>query len=538
MEVAANPVRLDRHRSMKEDRMKSPTLPITERIRTISMFITACLISALVSASVALAQVDATLTIRYRGDISNIDPQFTSSLNDIGLADNLYSQLVRFRTGTAEIVGDLATDWEISDDGLTYTFHLREGVQWHRGYGEVTSADIAWSYGRYLGPEATSPLRFDWSSVDRIETPGPYTVAFVLSEPFAPFLPMLAYPRGTGIANQQAVEEFGADYNFNAIGSGPYMLEQWVPGERIVFEANPDYYVDGVPRTPRIVLLPIPSDSVAAGAIETGELALGLFRDPEIIARLESLPGITVDRASQSAVSGLYYDTRSPPFDDIRVRRAVHHAINKQELVDSVLTGVADVAVSSLPPFVPGATADVPTYEYDPVRARELLAEAGYPDGFAVTLLSTQLEPWPLVGPILQFYLGEVGIDVELRQLEHGTYGSERAASNYDMVVYTRTGLPDPITWMGLFNSETVPPGINSSYYSNAEVDELIERAQATVNPEARAALYERILYIVQDEAASVPLFHVGVQVVRSERVQGFDIPIGHDFPVYTVYAE
>lgn len=488
-----------------------------------------------VAGSLATAQTEDVLTIRYRGDISGLDPQFTSSLNDIGVVDNIYSQLVRFVTGTAEIVGDLATHWDISDDGLEYTFYLREGVQWHRGYGEVTAADVRWTYERYLGDDATSSLRFDWLTIDRIETPDDYTVVFILSEPDAPFLSKLGYPRGTGIANQQAIEEFGADYAFNAIGSGPYMLERWVPGERIELVANPDYYEPDLPAADRIILVPIASDIVAAGAIETGELALGLFRDPDVVARLESLPGIVVDRASQSALSGLYYDMRTPPFDDLRVRQAIHHAINKQELVDAVLGGLATVAVSPFPPFVMGSTSDVAQYDYDPERARELLAEAGYPDGFAATLLSTQLEPWPLVGPILQFYLGEVGIDIDLRQLEHGTYGSEREVSNYDLVVYTRTGLPDPFTWTGLFHSQTVPPGINSSYYTNAAADDLIDTALVTVDPEERAALYVQLLQLVMEDAALVPLFHVGVQVVRSEDVEGFDVPIGHDFPLKTV---
>ncbi len=486
----------------------------------------------------SLAQSDPQpLNIRYRGDISGLDPQFTSSLNDIGVVDNIYSQLVRFETGTADIVGDLATEWEISADGLTYTFKLREGVQWHRGYGEVTSADVKWTFERYLGTESVSSLRFDWLTIDRIETPDEYTVVFVLSEPDAPFLSKLGYPRGTGIANQQAIEEFGDEYTFNAIGSGPYMLERWVPGERIELVANPDYYEPGLPRTRRINLIPIASDIVAAGAIETGELQLGLFRDPDVVARLSALPGIALDTASQSALSGLYYDMRSPPFDDHRVRQAVHHAINKDELVSSVLGGLATVAVSPFPPFVRGFTADVLEYAYDPALARELLTEAGYPDGFSVTLLSTQLEPWPLVGPILQFYLGEVGIDIELRQLEHGTYGSEREIANYDMVVYTRTGLPDPMTWTGLFHSRTVPPGINSSWYSNPAVDELIDTALVTVDPAERADMYETVLQQVMEDAALVPLFHVGVQVLRAENIEGFDVPIGHDFPLKTVQA-
>lgn len=480
----------------------------------------------------ALAQADS-VTVRFRGDITTLDPQFQSSLHDYGVSDNIYSQLLRYEFGSSNIVGDLATSWEVSDDGLTYTFHLRQGVQWHRGFGELTSADVKWTYDRMLGPDSTSPGRFDYSSVDRIEAPDPYTVVFHLSAPHASLLGQLAYVARTGIANQRAIEQFGNEYNFNAIGSGPYMLDSRIPGQEIVLVANPDYYEEGLPKTRRIVLIPIADDAVAGGALGTGEVMLGLFRDPDTIAALEATPGIVVDRGPQSAISGLYYRVDRPPFDDIRVRQAVHHAINKEELVAEVLTGVATVAHTFITPLAQGSAGDtVPRYAYDPERARQLLAEAGYGGGISIDLLTTQLEPWPLVSPILQFYLEEVGFDVQFRQLEHGAYGTERANSNYDTVVLTVTGRPDPDTWMGLVHSSALPPGINSAYYNNPEIDALIAQATATIDDDERAALYVRIQELALEDAALVPIYHLGVQVVRHAQVEGFPVPIAHEFPL------
>jgi len=498
------------------------------------------LITAIIAGTAtALAQVD-TVRVRYRGDINRLDPQFQASLHDYGVADNIYSQLVRLAPGTSDIIPDLATSWDVSEDGLTYTFHLRQGVQWHRGLGEVTSADVKWTYERMMGPDSTSPGRFDFSSIESIDAPDPYTVIFNLSAPHAPLLGKLAYNRRTGIVNQEAIEKFGDDYNFNAVGSGPYMLESWTPGQEIVLVANPDYYEEGLPKTHRIVLVPIADDAVAGGALGNGEVMLGLFRDPTTIASLEQNPDLVVDRGPQSAISALYYRMDRPPFDDIRVRQAVQHAINKEEIIADVLTGVANIARTFITPLAKGSAEDsVIRYEYDPERARELLAEAGYGDGIAVDLLTTQLEPWPLVSPILQFYLEEVGFDINFRQLEHGTYGDERGNSNYDMVVLTVTGPPDPDTWMGLIHSSNVPPGNNSSYYNSPEVDALIEQATATVNDEARADLYRQIQEIAMEDAALVPIYHLGVQVVRSTRVEGFPVPIAHDFPLkYLVVHE
>ncbi len=479
------------------------------------------------------------VTIRYRGDITRLDPQYQSSLHDYGIADNIYSQLVRYVPGTAELTGDLAHTWEVSDDGRTYTFHLREGVQWHRDWGEVTAHDVKWTYDRMIAPDSDSPGRFDFGMIQSIETPDDYTVVMHLDEPHGPLLNKLGYNRRTGIVNQEAMEHFGDDYTANAIGSGPFMLAAYDPGERIVLEANPDYYEEGLPVTPRIVLIPISDDAVAAGPLGTGEVSLGLFRDPDTIASLEANPNLVVDRGQQSAISALYYRIDRPPFDDPRVRQAVHHAVDKETLVGSVLTGVASVAHSFITPLADGSAEDtVPRYEYSPERAMELLAEAGYPDGFSVDLLTTQLEPWPLVSPMLQFYLEEVGIDIEFRQLEHGTYGSERANSNYDMVVLTVTGPPDPDTWMGLVHTDNTPPGTNSSYFSNAEIDALIEEATATVDPEARAELYREIQELALAETAMLPVFHLGVQVVRDPRIQGFAVPIAHDFPLKNLYME
>lgn len=488
----------------------------------------------LAGAATAFAQQADTVRIRYRGDINRLDPQFQASLHDYGVADNIYSQLVRLEPGTSNIIPDLATSWEISDDGLTYTFHLREGVQWHRDFGEVTSEDVKWTYERMMGEDSTSPGRFDFASIESIDAPDPYTVIFNLSAPHAPLLGKLAYNRRTGIVNREAIEQFGDDYNFNAVGSGPYMLESWTPGQEIVLVANPDYYEEGLPRTERIILVPIADDAVAAGALGTGEVMLGLFRDPSAIALLEQNPDLVVDRGPQSAISALYYRIDRPPFDDVRVRQAVHHAIDKEAIIADVLTGVANIAHTFITPLARGSAEDsVVRYEYDPERARELLAEAGYPDGgIAVDLLTTQLEPWPLVSPILQFYLEEVGFDVNFRQLEHGTYGDERANSNYDMVVLTVTGPPDPETWMGLVHSSDTPPGINSSYYNNPEIDALIEQATAEVDEEVRADLYRQIQEIALEEAAMLPVYHLGVQVVRNSRVEGFPVPIAHDYPL------
>lgn len=499
--------------------------------------------AVLVAAVLALvgagfAQDDDTMVIRYRGDIGTLDAQWQSAINDLGVADNIFSQLIRFTPGTAEIVGDLAETWEISEDGLTYTFHLREGVQFHRGFGEVTSADVKWSYDRMVDPETTSPGRLHFSIVDNIEAPDPYTVIINLKAPSAPFLGRLAYNARTGIQSQAAIEQYGDQYTFNAVGSGPYMLESWTPGERIVLVANPDYYVEGLPRTQRIELVPIADDVVAAGAMETGELAFGLFRNPDVIARLEANPNLTVDRTAQSAASALYFRRDRAPFDNPLVREALFHAINRAELVESVLTGVATDSVSFVPPFVPGALTDDTLPEYDPEQSRALLAEAGYDASQPLVLLSTQLEPWPLVVPILAFYMQEGGFNVEIRQLEHAAYGTERANWNYDLVVVTVTGPPHPDTWMPLVTSSDVPPGTNSSFYNNPEVDALIAQATSSTSDAQAQELYRQVQEIALADRALLPLFHLSVQLVRDLGVAGFPVPNAHDFKLQTVYWE
>ncbi len=485
-----------------------------------------------------LAQDSDTIYVRYRGDVGRLDPIDMSSLHDYGVADNIYSQLVRFIPGTSEIEADLATSWEVSEDGLTYTFHLREGVQFHRGFGELTASDVKWSYDRLIGPESTSPGRFAFAPVASVEAVDDYTVRFHLHAPHSPLIGKLAYPRWTGVVNQTAREQFGDQYNFNAIGTGPFMLESWTPGDRIVLGANPDYFEEGLPATQRIVLIPISDDTVAAGALETGELAFGHFLNPEVIKRLEANPNLVVDRGPQSSISALYYRLDRAPFNDPLVVQALHHAIDRTGIVESVVSGVANPAYSIVTPLAPGATTDVSVLEYDPILARQLLAESSYDPGRPLVFLSTQLEPWPLVAPLLAFYLEEAGFNIDFRQLEHGTYGSEGGAGNYDLVVLSITGPADPDTFVSLVHSSNTPPGNNRSYYSNPDVDALIDLATATVDPDARADLYEEIQRQVALDRALYPIFHLGVQIVRHANIKDFTIPIALDFALETVRWE
>lgn len=484
------------------------------------------------AATLMTAKAQDEIRVRARGDIGQMDSAYMTSINDYAVADNVYSNLVRFRPGTGELEADLATDWLVSEDGLTYTFHLREDVVWHKGFGPFTSEDVRWSLERILDPASNSPHRFDFGLIETIETPDAKTVIVHVSEPDANFLAKLAYYRGGFIMKREAIEQFGDSYTENAVGTGPFMLESWAPGQSIVLTRNPDYYEEGIPRVDRVVLVPIADEAVAAGALEAGELQLGYFRDPQAIERFEQLPEFEIDRNTMSGFLALYFDTQVPPFDDVRVRRALAHAIDKEGIVNAVLTGVAEVANSPLPPAALGFTTDVTHYAYDPEAARALLAEANA-SGFTTDLLTTRLAPWPLVNPVLHFYLQDLGLNVELRELEHGTYTTERQAGNYGMVVLGLHGPPDPETWMSpIFHSGSLPPGSNMSKIVDAEIDAMIEEARTATDPERRQELYVELQQRLMDEALVVPLFYLGAQLVRHESI--IDLPVGNmnDFPL------
>ncbi len=395
--------------------------------------------------------------LRVRGfDPPNFDHHLTLAGFTQSTLSFVYSKLVRHKVGgdvppgSFIIEPDLAERWEALDD-TTYVFHLRQGVKWHNkppvNGRELVAEDVKFTYDRFLS-EPGNTNRYLLDSVDRIEVVDRYTVKFLLKEPYVWFLSVLAYPTSMWIIAPEVVQQFGdLKKPETAIGTGPFILERYDPNVKTVFKRNSDYFRDGQPYVDGVEWLVIPDESTGLAMYRTGQLDCGpginwAVRQQDLEALKKSHPHLVCQDFLSQSGSVVTMRTDMPPFTDVRVRRAISHAIDRQALIEAVWgRGAPTPAVSrglvewSLPIDQLGAGAKY--YEYDPQEARRLLAEAGYAKGFKTQLTVTSGLGRDRVdeAQLVQRYLKEVGIEAELKIQEYGAYVATTVQGKFEGLV-------------------------------------------------------------------------------------------------------
>lgn len=465
-------------------------------------FITAALVAGAALISGAFAQDSIRIGLPGEGD--TLDPAYMSYVNSFSIATNIYSGLVRYAPGTIDLVPDLATDWEVSDDGLTWTFNIRDDVQWHKGYGKLVAQDIVDSYNRIRDPETGSRFQSDLSMVADIQAPDDTTVVFTLDQPSAAFLHTVAVFRQGMIVNVQAVEDFGDEYGRNPVGTGAYEFVEWVPGVEVRLKANPDYY-EGEPEIDNATFVVISDESVRMLALQNGEIDIAMnLQNPEIYRTLQNTPGIETGEITTSSSHGININTRMEPFDDVRVRRALMHALDLEIIAEVIWGGLAQASYSDLAPAYLGHTEDVPRYEYDPELARELLAEAGYPDGFSTTLYWLNTHSNDLLGTVRAMWR-DIGVETEVRSVDSGTWVASLSSGEAPLILKLSTRADPHIWYSSFFHSDAFPPGPNGMYYDG--VDDLIDAGNLETDPEARAEIYGEISRQVMTDLPYIPMY-------------------------------
>src|SRR5712691_2185457 len=372
------------------------------------------------------------------------------------------------------VVPSLATSWEISEDGLTYTFQLRQDVKWHDGKA-LTAADVQFTYEKILDPQIASRFNLNFQAVKDVQTPSPSTVVVTLKQPDPVFLDHL----WAGIIPKHIweKEDFAkSPYNISPVGSGPWKLKEWVRGDHMIFEANPDYFL-GRPYLDRIIVKVILDATVAFAAMEKGDVDYfpftGVIGGPpyQLVNRLKQNQRLEVKVFDVVSTQRLFFRNDKPPFRNLNVRQAVPHAINKRFIVEKLLFGYAQITHS-----------EVPQYEYDVARANQLLDEAGYrrgPDGIR---FRTRIYGNPGVRAILSEILKEqlkaVGIAAEVVIQEWASYiQAIRNTRDIDGVftIFSLQSVPDPSTEAIRYDSRQIKPGgQNYLFYSNPRVDAII----------------------------------------------------------------
>ncbi|MCW8907512.1 MAG: ABC transporter substrate-binding protein [Sedimenticola sp.] len=474
------------------------------------------------------------LVVGQIAEPKSLDPHAVTALNDFRILVNLYDGLVRYREGTLEIAPALAERWEISPDGTRYRFFLRQGVRFHDGT-PLNAVAVKFNFERMLdeahpyhdtGP---FPLAFFFSAVEEVRVIDPLTVEFQLEQPYAPFLSNLAYPTGL-MVSPAAVRKHGKAYGRHPAGTGAFRFAEWQANAKVVLLRNPDYW-DGAPPLEAVIFRPVSDPNTRMAELLSGGIDLMLEVPPDSLQPLREDSAYRVHEQAGPHLWYLILNTREGPFSDSRVRQAANYAINKRGLVENILQGSAEVAAGPIAPaFAWAHNPEVTPYPYDPEQARALLREAGY-DGSPVTLYVTEggsgmLDP-VIMGTAIQADLQAVGMPVKIETYEWNTYlgrVNPGLAGKADMAEMAwMTNDPDTLPFLTL-HSQALPSegGFNSGYYSNPQLDALLDRARRSTDSGERAELYHQVQALVHQEAPWVFVAHWKQNAVTAARVQGF----------------
>ncbi len=452
-------------------------------------------------------------------DANTLDPHYATAAVCMRRIENMYSTLFRHKEGVyGEIEKELVSNYEISDDTV-YTFELHEGVLFHNG-DPLTSEDVKYSIRRIMDEGARAE---QFSAVDKIETPDELTVEIHLEKPVAPFLTYLAYPMNA-VVNQAVVEENDGTLDNVDGGSGPFKLDEWLADQHVALERFDQYFEEDKPYLDRIVWRPMPSDTGRMTALRNEEIHLSTAVPLESMEILEEEAGVVVEAVDGTWWEYIGLNTQEEPFDDVRVRQAIAWAVDREEISAFVKFGEADVLTGGPIPHHHTDYADLEMYEErDLARAEELLQEAGYEDGFEVTLkVGSDFEEQVQAAQIISQQLSDLNIDVTVSSLDSGVFFDDLNNQDFQMTVVGWTGFVDPDEFLyEIFHTDGI---YNQQAYSNPELDQLLEDGRTELDPAARSEIYYEAQEIIAKEAPMVFLYVNPEVSAYLEPVQGFDV--------------
>lgn len=492
------------------------------------------------------SDLDTTNFLKIADDNPDItDPQCTSEYYTVGM--NVFDRLVEVEAhddGTSEIVPSLAYDWDISDDGLVYTFYLEEGVKYSNG-ADMTASDVLYSFTRLLTYEkavnddvvdcilgAEELMNGEADTLEGFEIIDDYTIQITLTQPYAAFLAGLTTP-GASILDEETTEAAGSQFGIDpevTIGTGPFIFESWVFNSEIILVANEDCW-SGAPACEGIVMKFIDDQDTMRMMYENGELdildldnassQLEYFLDNEEYA----------DNIVSGMRVGIYYiglNEAFEPLDNVLVRKALQRAVDRQAILDALYAGRGQVLSGILPVGLIGYNADLPDIEYDPEEAKALLAEAGYADGFDLTFtISSEAGTTTKdLVEIIAAQWGEIGVNVTIETMDDATMLDMRRSGQ--IMCYTSSwsaDFNDPDNFLYTFFGTEENTVLRSLNYYNTDAIARVAAARGIVDEDERIAEYQALEeLIIQEDAAWVPLFAKEHLFVVNDRVSGFTV--------------
>jgi peptide/nickel transport system substrate-binding protein len=480
------------------------------------------------------------------GEASNLLPLLSTDSTSHGIAGLIFNGLVKYDKNL-NIVGDLAESWEVSPDGLVIVFHLRRNVRWHDGR-PFTSADVLYTYQITVDPKTPTAYAGDFLKVKKAEAPDDYTFRVTYGKPFAPSLSSWS----VGILPRHLLEGkeiTQSDLCRKPVGTGPYKFKDWTGGQKIVLASNRDYF-EGRPYINGYIMRFIPDSATMFLELRAGGIdRMGLT--PLQYKRQTENPLFRRDyrkyRYLSSSYTYLGYNLKNPLFADKRVRQAIAHAVNRQEIIDGLLLGLGRIATGPFKPETWVYNPNVPEYPYDPARARALLSDAGWKDTNSDGVLDREGRSFEFeiitnqgndirskTAEILQRRLAEIGIKVKIRIIEWAAFVNDFINKRkFDATILGWTIPLDPDLYDVWHSSKTGPEELNFVSYKNQEVDSLIEKARESFDRNFRKRCYDRIQEIIADEQPYLFLYVPDALPIVSARVRGVEVAplgIGYNF--------
>ncbi len=491
---------------------------------------------------------DTTVLIGRASDALALDPARITDAESAEVTEQVFDHLVRYRPDSTEIAPSLAESWESSPDGRVWTFHLRHNVRFHDGTPFDADA-VVFSFDRQRDPRHPyhQPDFTYWDTnfrnIQLVERIDAFTVRITIERPYAPFLANLAmFP--VSIVSPAAVRKWGPDFARHPVGTGPFRFVEWSPGERIMLGANPNHW-GGAPKIQHLVFVAIRDARQRLVALEGGAIDVAENLSPEDLQFVALHPELTLLRTPGNNVGYLAMNTTHPPFDDVRVRRAVNFAINKTAIVKLLYQGLAQLATSPVPPSLWGHV-DEPLYSYDRGMAMKLLAEAKYtppahrPKLYVMDTPRAYMPSPETVARIIQHNLRDVGMDVEVVVNDIDTHVRMTQNGVHDLCLLgwsADTIDPDNFLYV-LFDPENAEPGLarNLSFFKNAELHGLLAWAQESSDRSEREQFYKKAQDIIARQAPWVPLAHGEVVVAARASLSGLRLHPSSNIYFQTVY--
>jgi peptide/nickel transport system substrate-binding protein len=455
------------------------------------------------------------LRTALHGEIDTIDPHQSVTIVGFQVYENIVESLVTPNAALDTMEPELATDWTVSDDGLTYTFHLREGVKFHNGK-DFTADDVIFSFNRIVDPDFPGADASSLSMVDSVEAPDDHTVVFHLQFPFSAFLTKLeqlwVLPNDPNI-----------DFEQELVGTGPFKFVEWVSGDHITLERFEDYWEEGKPYLDQVIYRPVPEDATKLVELQTGGLNFISNVPYKDVAELENNPDITVYRTLGVVRDHLGFNVTQPPFDNPKVRQAMGYLIDREAIAEAILEGYALPANIAIPKMHWAFNSNVENaYTFDPEKARQLLEEAGYPDGFKATIKVSPTYPLEIkMAELIAEAAREIGVEFDIVQLEWSTWIDEVVSKgDYEAEIVLISGGIDPDDFFYQWHhSDEI---FNLWRYSTPELDALLDAGRQAQDQAERKKIYDQIQDVLIEEAPMVHIIYRESVMASDKEVKGF----------------